>query len=355
MLSSNRKEIGSMRHRMLSFCLTASIFAFAGPVAAAFIDFVPVGGPGNLPDTLIFCTQAACGSVPDSYRIGKYEVTNQQYAQFLNAVADADPNALYNTSMNTDARGGITQSGSSGSYSYAVKPGRANNPVVFVSFYDALRFANWLHNGQPTAPQGPGTTEDGAYTITPSGVAANTIERNGGARYFLPTENEWYKAAYYDDKGAGTYYDYATATNTTPLSDPPPGGSNSANYWSGTYALTGSGIFDNGFNYLSDVGAYGSAVSPNGTFDQAGNVWEWNETIANPPIYRVKRGGDWNDQDSYLYAGLGVTGNPGAPGEDDETGFRIAPEPGADLLAATAALMLAARRGWRRSARNLAA
>jgi formylglycine-generating enzyme len=335
-----------MRHRSLSFLLTASIFAFAGPAAAIVIDFVEVGDPGNPSDILIHCTQAGCGSVPVPYVIGKYEVTNQHYAEFLNAVADADPNALYSVNMSIDARGGITQSGSSGSYSYAVKPGRENNPVIYVSFHDALRFANWLHNGVPTGPQGPGTTEDGAYTITPGGVAANTIVRNVGARYFLPTENEWYKAAHYDT-GLGIYYDYATSTDTTPVSGPPPGGPNSANYWSGNYALSGSPIFDNGFN--------GSAVSPNGTFDQAGNVWEWNETIADPATYRVKRGGDWNDQDAYLSSGLGVTGNPGTPGEDFETGFRIAPEPGADLLAATAALLLAARRGWRRSARNVVA
>ena len=356
MLSSNRGDIDSMRHRMLSLFLAASIFVLAGPAAANFIDFVEVGDPGNLADTLTNCTQADCGSVATSYFIGKFEVTNQQYARFLNAVADSDPNALFNTEMTTDARGGIIRSGSPGSYTYAAKSGRWYNPVVFVSFHDTLRFANWLHNGQPTAPQGPATTEDGAYTITQGGVATNTIVRNGGAEYFLPTENEWYKAAFYDT-GLGSYYDYATSTNTKPVSGPPPGGPNSANYWSGTFALTGSGSFDNGFNYLSDVGAYASAVSPNGTFDQAGNVWEWNETIADPATYRVRRGGDWNDQDAYLYAGLGVTGNPGASGEDYETGFRIAsvPEPGADLLAATAALLLAARRGWRRGARNQAA
>jgi hypothetical protein len=222
MLPSNRKDIGSMRHSLLSLLLAASIFAFAGPAAAVFISFVEVGDPGNPPDTLTSCTQLDCGSVATPYFIGRYEVTNQQYARLLNGVAVTDPNSLYNTNMATDARGGIVRSGSSGSYYYEVKNGRYN-PVVFVSVYDALRFANWLHNGQPTGPQGPGTTENGAYTITPSGVAANTIVRNGGALYFLPTENEWYKAAFYDT-GLGIYYDYATSTNATPVSGPPPGG-----------------------------------------------------------------------------------------------------------------------------------
>ena len=71
----------------------------------------------------------------------------------------------------------------------------ANRPVNYVSFWDAARFANWLHNGQPTGPQGPGTTEGGAY----HDVGNQTLfGRNAGAKFFIPTENEWYKAAYHD-------------------------------------------------------------------------------------------------------------------------------------------------------------
>ena len=88
-----------MRHRLLAAILVASIFAFAGPAAARFINFVEVGDPGNPSDTLTHCTEPACGTVGTTYCIGKYEVTNAQYAEFLNAVADSDPNALYNTNM----------------------------------------------------------------------------------------------------------------------------------------------------------------------------------------------------------------------------------------------------------------
>ena len=68
--------------------------------------------------------------------------------------------------MGSDARGGITQSGVSGSFTYAVKPNMGDKPVNFVSFNDAMRFANWLHNGQPTGIQNAASTETGAYTIT---------------------------------------------------------------------------------------------------------------------------------------------------------------------------------------------
>ena len=79
-------------------------------------------------------------------------------------MADTDTYALYNTSMATTGLGGfggITRSGSSGSYSYGTVAGREDMPVNHVSFWNALRFANWLHNGQPVGMQDDATTEDG--------------------------------------------------------------------------------------------------------------------------------------------------------------------------------------------------
>ena len=135
----------------------------ASPARAVTIDWVTVGNPGNTADTTGF------GAVVATYRISRTEVTNSQYTEFLNAVAAADPNALYDTKMSTSTHGGITQAGSSGTFTYSVKAGFTNIPVVFVTFLDALRFANWMHNGQPVGPQGTATTEDGAYTITSAG------------------------------------------------------------------------------------------------------------------------------------------------------------------------------------------
>jgi formylglycine-generating enzyme required for sulfatase activity len=327
-------------HRLL---VLAALFV-AVPVQAVTITQVGVPGANNLPDDANHCFSQTCGAVDYEYSIGTYEVTNAQYAEFLNAVADSDPNGIYNTSMGSDTIGGITRSGSSGGYSYGVKGGQGNNPVIFVSFYDALRFANWLHNGQPNGAQGASTTEDGAYTITPNGVAANSITRNPGARYFLPTEDEWYKAAYYD-AGLNVYYDYPMGTNATPVSAPPPSTDQAGNFWNVNYALTGSPIKSNAINYLSDVGAYTLASSPYGTFDQGGNVYEWNETVGTTPAYRGFRGGSWDDSSAYLFASNYLEQNPA--NESEEVGFRVAPEPSQLLIAATAALTLAAER-WRR-------
>ena len=147
--------------------VAALMVCITNPASAQVtFDWVTVGNPGNAADPLNEGDIPGIGSVAGEYRIAKHEVTNDQYAEFLNAVAATDTNALYSTSMGSDARGGITRSGSSGSFTYSVKANMGNKPVNYVSFFDAMRFVNWLHNGQPTGAQDASTTEDGVYTIT---------------------------------------------------------------------------------------------------------------------------------------------------------------------------------------------
>ncbi len=167
-------------------------------VRSVTISTVPVGNIGNPNDPL---TGNKYGGVNYNYRIATTEVTNAQYAAFLNAKASTDPLGLYNPAMASDVRGGLTQSGSSGSYTYAPKTNMADKPVNYVSWYDSIRFANWLNNGQ-----GSGDTETGSYTLlggtsTPSN--GNIITRNAGATWFLASESEWYKAAYYQPAAQG--------------------------------------------------------------------------------------------------------------------------------------------------------
>lgn len=270
------------------------------PPAVTF-DWVTVGDPGNACDPV---GSGNCfGAVGYTYRIATHEVTNAQYAAFLNAKAGSDALALYNTDMAT--LGGITRSGTPGSYTYSAVPGRENMPVNNVSFFDALRFANWLHNGQ-----GDGNTETGAYTLlggtpTPSNPM---VERNAAARFFLPTDPEWYKAAYYDAQ-LDRYYDYPAVTDTQIVCSAPTGTPNRAN--------CGGAAGD-----FTAVGSYAGSPSPHGTFDQGGNVSEWVDSWAGILEQRFIRGG---------YVGSPATGLRGAVREYDDPwwessviGFRVA-------------------------------
>ena len=206
----------------------AALMMAGGAVAQAItIDTVTVGNIGNAADV-----STGYGAVGYSYDIGKYEVTNTQYATFLNSVAKTDNYSLYNAGM-AGQYSGITQTGSSGNFNYTVKNGFENKAVNHVSFWDATRFTNWLNNGQGSA-----STETGSYTLTSGGIAANSVTRNVGASWVVASENEWYKAAYYDPTKAGGagYWLHATQSDTLGQNNPY-AAANGANYYDGDYAV----------------------------------------------------------------------------------------------------------------------
>ena len=320
------------------------------------LETVPVGNAGNMADTRY--ETLGYGAVGYNYNIGKYEVTAGQYTEFLNAVADTDTYGLYNTSMDTAVYSygcNIKRTGSSGSYAYSVANNStdgywANRPVNYVSWGDSARFANWLHNGQPTGAQGLLTTEDGAYYLngatSDSALLAVTRKVNSW-KWAVTSEDEWYKAAYYSGSGS-TYYDYPTGTNTPPsnvLGNPTDPGNN-ATY--NDYYGTGTGGYTIGDPYYrTEVGAHENSDSLYGTFDQGGNVWEWNEAI----LYgsgRGLRGGSFGDYDTDLRASS--RGNNYPTYEGTFLGFRVSevPEPASMAILALGGLgMLVRRRGVR--------
>ena len=307
------------------------IVALGAAAQAVTIDWVTVGDAGNASDTRHY--DPGYGAVADPYRIGMYEITAGQYTEFLNAVAASDPHGLYSTSMWAHGNGcKILQSGPSGIYSYSVAADRADRPVNFVSFWDAARFANWMHNGQPTGAPGPGTTEDGAY-INVGNQA--TFARQPGARFYIPTEDQWYKAAYYKGGGLNAgYWEYQTQNDTTPTCEAPPGGSNSANHYLGV------GSFPVGSPYwMSEVGAYTASAGTYGTFDQGGNVWEWNETVY-ATDNRIIRGGSWYDWGSDNLAAVSSRMSYTPPTEWRNLGFRLASPSGPDVIPEPATVSL---------------
>jgi formylglycine-generating enzyme len=298
----------------------AKLFANpSGPMAWTFI-----GNPGNAADIAV----TGLGSVAGYYQIGTYDVTNAQYAEFLNSKAVSDPLGLYSVAMGSGT-GGITQSGVSGSYTYGTIAGRENMPVNQVDFYDVLRFANWMNNGQ-----GSGDTETGAYTLlggTPTPSNGATVTRNAGAKIFLPSESEWYKAAYYNSSTA-SYFAYPAGSSTPTACATPTATPNSAN----CQAAVGD---------LTPVGGYTGSASPYGTFDQGGNVWQWNETISTGAC-RGFRGGAYDGFPALLASSSDNCGNP--TNEAASVGFRVAPEPSAGLLRIAGLLGVVGLAAWRR-------
>jgi sulfatase modifying factor 1 len=304
------------------------------------IDTVRVGNPGNAADATGY------GAVAYEFKIGKYEVTIGQYTSFLNAVAATDTYSLYNPNMATDLNiAGITQTGTSGSFAYSVI-GSGNRPISYVSWFDAARFANWMQNGATTGA----STETGAYTLNgaSSGVG---FTKNAGATWWIPSEDEWYKAAYFDPTrgSSGGYWDYPTRSDTAP-GNTIGGTTNQANFNNGVRSVTQSADYDSSQNYLTDAGVFSNSESAYDTFDQGGNVWEWNDAVLG--LERGRRGGSWNFDASYLESGGRSSSVPTS--DLSRLGFRVAsadatpiPEPGTWVAMAIFAGG-AAYAGWRR-------
>jgi len=355
--------------------------ARATPISATVLgyDLVQVGNPGNANDTI----GAGYGAVADVFWIGKNHVTIGQYRDFLTAVATLeDPRGLWNASMNSDQRiRGIERTGSDGSYVYTVvgpngtnpvgAQSAANRPITYVSWFDSARFANWMANGKPTVTATGSAAlaviDNGAYNLgtatSGNAPAKNTTNPNTGAAptFSIPTENEWYKAAYFNPVkgGPGTpgYYAYGTQSDTAPGN----GGTspataladkdlaNQANYSaSSRYAVTGTttSITSTGNqNVLTDVGTFTNSASYYGAFDMSGNVYDWNDLDNTAGSSRGLRGGYWDDGVAFdLSSSVGDTSGPSLGLND--VGFRLAspvPEPATLGMASGGALCAC---GW---------
>ena len=270
--------------------------AFGSPLVKPALT--KVGAEFNLGDD----TNLQMGAVAYEFNMGTYEVNNAQYAAFLNAVAKTDSfYGLYSTRMGTDAQGGIMRRGQNGNFVYFVKLGFGNKPVNFVTIYSAMRFCNWLHNGARPNSE----IERGAYRLL-GNIPSNTsvLRRSPSARFYLPTQDEWYKAAFYD---------------------PSPKGMPTASYWS--YAVQADVASTGGINF---GGAYGGVSEVNrpgvksyfGTFGQSGNVAEWTETLSTTKQARAVWGGDYNSAAAGVSALGKVERDPNT--QAATVGFRIA-------------------------------
>lgn len=309
-----------MRKRLMRYVIAAcwllagSVQCQAGVVSFGSFtgDFVTVGDPGNTVD------DTGYGAVAETFQIMKFEWTNQQYVQFLNTVDPngTNPNSIYNENMESNIRGGISfASGNAVGNKYVSKTNMGNKPVNYVSWFDAARVSNWLHNGAT----GSSSTETGAYTLS-GATSGNAVTKNSGARYYIPTENEWYKAAYYKggDTSAG-YWDYATQSDSAPTSVTANAVGDGSAGSSGNFANYKFAVW-NGVVNMTTVGTNGGP-SAYGAFDMGGNVNEWNDT-GDTGLTRGIRGGAYNSNAIELSSSNRYTN--GTNIEDNSNGFRVA-------------------------------
>jgi formylglycine-generating enzyme len=256
------------------------------------IDFITIGNPNNPPDAN---ANSAPGSVAYSYRIGRFEISEQMID---------NANSLGGLNITHDPRG-------------------PDYPATSITWFEAAKFVNWLNTSTGHSPAYKFDASGNFQLWQPTDAGYDTLNlyRNKLAVYVLPSIHEWHKAAFYDPS-RGAYYTYTTSSDSTPDGIDSPGDPqfDAVFYDGGLNSLP---------NLISDVGL----PAPYGTFGQGGNVDEWLETASDfgnsaATDQRIQIGGSWVDDAGFL-SSYGFTS--GAPNvERPYTGFRIAsvvPEP----------------------------
>ena len=206
---------------------------------------------------------------------------------------------------------GITQTGGPGSYTYsACKPGCLEHvrdelpeplPVCFgrASERPLCWSPGTTQSGSPTGSQWAtelsagksgeeaGSTESGRLQL--NGATSQSqlmaVTRLGGATYFMPSENEWYKAAYLQPRHTSTYWAYATQSNSGPSTGSATG-TNKANYYTWP-------VFDRcDESTLSRIGVFAHRPAPSGPLTWVATCCSgMNSNI--PLELRGMEGGDW--------------------------------------------------------------
>ena len=127
-------------------------------------------------------------------------------------------------------------------------------------------------------------------------------------------------------------------------------GANQANYNNGVLSVTQSSSYSESQNYLTDVGTFTNSASFYGTFDQSGNVYQWNDLDGTAGSSRGLLGGYWISDAFGVSSADRSTDAPSL--ENGLIGFRLAspvavPEPSTWVMG-LAGLACAGWQGYRR-------
>lgn len=321
-------------HLRVAFLLALGACAVAARAdidANSGIDLVRIGSPGNAPwpGNGQFGDEAiGRGSVAYEYGMGRLEVTTAQFAEFFNAAYDrAAP--LNSPFLHAPSVWGAvaTTPINAGGFRWTVPAGSELPPVGGISWRTAAMYCNWLNNNKSSDAS---AFLNGAYdvsTFSDLGTGfSDQVTHNARARYWIPTWDEYIKAAHFDPNRSG----------------PGQGG-----YWVGNYTLThfavpgppGTGEANYGFGSPAILlGSYPGTQSAFGLLDLAGGMSEWTEGVVGVSFVRRIEGSAWSDGPSaFIEDAIYNSFRDGPAGRQQGYGFRISssvPAPAPSILLA---------------------
>ena len=315
---------------LATFCFSSISFAdtFGSGANIFTIDFVKIGDPGNPDDTgTTGLYHTVAGGVDYEYRIGKYEIST----------------------------GMVHKANNLGGLEVIPFPYALDEPAGHVTWNEAARFVNWLNTSQghqaayrfAVNPGDPGYSVSNANDHIQLWDSSDSWQEGGENRfrhrdayYFLPSFDEYYKAAYYSGSG-NIYYDFPTGQDAN--QNTPKAVAFGTEMGTSVYGLEVVSGAPAPINQAGGLSAYG-------TMAQGGNINEHVEStifmVNNDPMAtRRLMGGEWSGVLTQQRSSFGGGVSPNVTSFND--GFRVAsviPEPSSlSLLLAVGGLGL-----WRR-------
>lgn len=254
------------------------------------IEFSTIAAPGNRGfEGEFFGVRQGRGSVASSYRMARTDITTRQWLEFYNTFS-VQSDALqgrFERDFSPSLWGAIVDAtypvGAPGDR-YTLNdlyPQAGEFPVQGISWRAAAVFCNWLHHGRPSDWN---LIQNGAYDTTTfgerNGGFTDQLTRNTGARFWIPSLDEWMKAAYYTpndpaNPGSDRYYKYPHQSDQPPTPGLPgtPGAQTTADLDANALGV---------LRWTVPVASFPDVQSPWGLFDLTDGDDEWTEEVVSP-------------------------------------------------------------------------